>query len=139
MADLKKGDKIRVGELETVVEYVVYAELDVTNLGSQIMVGTPYGEFNIDLVEKIEEDNITIENGLTYAEDYKAVDLNHFVGIVPIRELESNEELNGICQIKDERTGIMYVGFVVKVWDTASLSTEIWIGSKLAKNDVEKE
>lgn len=75
---------------------------------------------------------------LQYAEDYHSVDLNDFVGIVPIRELEPQEELNGICQIKDERTGITHVGFVVKVWDTASLHNEIWIGSKLATN-VEQE
>jgi len=75
-----------------------------------------------------------MEEELHYAEDYKSVDLNHFVGIVPIRELESNEEIDGICQIKDERTGITHVGFVVKVWDTASLFDVIWVGSKLAEN-----
>lgn len=75
---------------------------------------------------------------LQYAEDYKSIDLNDFVGIVPIRELEDNEEIDGICQIRDDRTGITHVGFVVKVWDTASTFDTIWIGSKLAEN-VEQE
>ena len=70
---------------------------------------------------------------LQYVEDYSNIDLNDFVGIVPIRELEGNEELDGICQIRDERTGITHVGFVVKVWDTASIFTIEWIGSKPAK------
>ena len=64
----------------------------------------------------------------------KKNDLTNFVGIVPIRELEPNEELNGISQIKDEHTGITYVGFIVKVWDTASKYNTIWIGSKLVNN-----
>ena len=31
-------------------------------------------------------------NEFKYAEDYQGHDLNHFVGIVPIRELEDNNE-----------------------------------------------
>jgi hypothetical protein len=122
--NLSVGDKIRVGKLETVIE-------DFKNIEENKMVTTPYGEFNIELVEKIED--ITPENGLTYAEDYHRVDLEEFVGIVPIRELEDNEEIDNICQIRDERTGITHIGFVIKKWDTASLFTTEWIGSKLAQ------
>ena len=72
-----------------------------------------------------------MDNGLTYAGDYHSYDLNDFMGLVPIRELRDNEELGGICQIKDESTGIVHIGFVVNVWDTASQpSNSIWIGSK---------
>jgi hypothetical protein len=122
MGELKKGDKIKIGKLETIVDYV-------TNLDSQIMVGTEYGEINIDLVEKIEDE------GLRYAEDYLSHDLNNYVGIVPIRELEANEEIDSICQIRDDRTGITHIGFVVKVWDTATIFNTIWIGSKLAQEE----
>lgn len=131
--ELKVGDRIRVGELETVVESFRGIEGDEQ---FPLMIGTPYGEFHSDLVKKIEE--ITPENGLHYAEDYKPVDLNHFVGIVPIRKLKSNEELDGICQIRDMGTGIWYIGFTVKVWDTASLNDTIWIGSKLAETENQK-
>ena len=122
--ELKVGDRIRVGELETVIEYFKGIDEDE-------MVGTPYGEFNIGLVEKIEDH--TPENGLTYAKDYHSVDLQDFVGLVPICELRDNEEIDGICQIMDERTGIWHIGFVVKKWDTASVFTTEWIGSKLAQ------
>jgi len=128
MADLSVGDIIRIDKLETVIEYFKGVDEDE-------MVGTPYGEFNIGLVEKVDPKDIPSENELTYAEDYHKVDLSDFVGIVPIRELEDNEELDGICQIKDERTGITHVGFAVKVWDTASLFDVIWIGSKLAQEE----
>jgi len=70
---------------------------------------------------------------LQYAPDYSTRDLKDFVGLVPIRELEDCEELDGICQIHEESTGIVYVGFVVKKWDTASVFTTEWIGSKLAQ------
>ena len=71
---------------------------------------------------------------LKYAPDYKPYDLNDFVGIVPVRELEACEEIDGICQIHEESTGIVYVGFVIKKWDTASVFTTEWIGSKLAQS-----
>lgn len=124
---LKVGDKIRIDKLETVIEYF-------TGVDEDEMVGTPYGEFNIGLVEKIED--ITPENGLTYAEDYQSHNLNHFVGLVPIRELQDCEEIDGIYQIKDERTGITHIGFVVKKWETASIYTSEWIGSKPAKDPI---
>lgn len=66
--------------------------------------------------------------------DNNKYDLADFVGIVPIRELEPNEELDGISQINDKENGITYVVFSVKVWDTASKYNTIWIGSKLANN-----
>ena len=72
-----------------------------------------------------------MDNGLTYAKGYNEYDLNDFVGVVPIRELEPNEVLSGICQIKDESTGITHIGFVVEVLDTASQpSGSVWIGAK---------
>jgi len=123
---LKVGDKVRIDKLETVVEYF-------TGVDEDEMVGTPYGEFAISLVEKVEEP-ITPENGLTYAPGYNQYDLKDFVNIVPIRELEDCEEIDGICQIKDERTGTWYIGFVIKKWDTASVFTSEWIGSKLVEN-----
>jgi len=124
---LKVGDKIRIDKLETVIEY--FKAIDENE-----MVGTPYGEFNIGLVEKIEDH--TPENGLTYAKGYHEYDLKDFVGLMPIRELEDNEEIDGICQIKDERTGITHIGFVVKKWDTASIYTSEWIGSKPVKDPI---
>ena len=149
MSDLKVGDKIRINDLETVVEYF-------TGVDEDEMVGTPYGEFAIGLVEKLEwgspigtlynqtdvEDALKeaeftfdpLDNGLTYAEDYHPLDLKHFVNIIPIRELRDNEELHSICQIRDDRTGTWYVGFVIKKWDTASVYTSEWIGSKLVEN-----
>ena len=72
---------------------------------------------------------------LQYAPDYSTRDLKDFVGLVPIRELEDCEELDGICQIHEESTGIVYVGFVIKKWDTASVFTTEWIGSKLAQEE----
>ena len=75
---------------------------------------------------------------LTYAKGYADHDLNEFVGIVPARELDACEEIDGICQIHEESTGIVYVGFVVKKWDTASVFTTEWIGSKLAQTAQEK-
>lgn len=74
---------------------------------------------------------------LQYAPDYNPYDLNDFVSIVPIRELEDCEEIDGICQIRHEGSNVVHVGFVVKKWDTASVYTSEWIGSKLA--DVEQE
>ena len=67
---------------------------------------------------------------LQYAKGYNDYNLNNFVGLIPIRELEDCEEIDGICQIKDERTGIWHIGFVVKKWETASTYTSEWIGSK---------
>jgi len=122
--NLSVGDRIRVGELETVIEYFKGVDEDE-------MVGTPYGEFNICLVEKIEDH--TFENGLTYAKGYHDYDLKDFVGLVPIRELEDCEEIDGICQIKHTDNNIVHIGFVVKKWDTASVFTTEWIGSKLAQ------
>ena len=127
--ELKVGDKVRIDKLETVIEYFKGIDEDE-------MVGTPYGEFNIGLVEKIED--ITPENGLQYAKGYADHDLNQFVGLVPARELEDCEEIDSICQIHEESTGIVYVGFVVKKWDTASVFTTEWIGSKLAQSAHEK-
>jgi len=72
---------------------------------------------------------------LTYTKGYADHDLNNFVGIVPARELEDCEEIDGICQIHEESTGIVYVGFVIKKWDTASVFTTEWIGSKLAQEE----
>jgi len=127
--ELKVGDRIRVGELETVIEYFKGIDEDE-------MVGTPYGEFNIGLVEKIEDH--TPENGLTYAKGYHDYDLKDFVGLIPIRELEDCEEIDGICQIKHTDNNIVHIGFVVKKWDTASVFTTEWIGSKLAQSAHEK-
>jgi len=79
-----------------------------------------------------------MDNELTYVKGYADHDLNDFVGLVPIRELQDCEEIDGICQIRDERTGITHIGFVVKKWDTASVFTTEWIGSKLAQSAHEK-
>ena len=79
-----------------------------------------------------------MDDKLTYAKGYADHDLNNFVGIVPARELEDCEEIDGICQIRDEGTGITHIGFVIKKWDTASLYTTEWIGSKLAQSAHEK-
>ena len=79
-----------------------------------------------------------MDDKLTYAKGYADHDLNNFVGIVPARELDGCEEIDGICQIHEESTGIRYVGFVVKKWDTASIFTTEWIGSKLAQSAQEK-
>ena len=46
--NLKKGDPIKVHTLETVVE-------DIVTIGEFTMVSTRYGDFNIDIVEKIEK------------------------------------------------------------------------------------
>ena len=124
--DLHKGDVIRVGELETIIEYFKGNDEDE-------MVGTAFGEFNISLVEKVDPKDYK-GDGLRYAPGYKEYNLKDFVGVVPIRELYPNEEITGICQIKDERTGIIHVGFVVKVRQTATTFDEVWIGSKPAKN-----
>jgi len=75
---------------------------------------------------------------LIYAKGYNDYDLNDFVGLVPARELEACEEIDGICQIHEESTGIVHIGFVVKKWDTASVFTSEWIGSKLAQSAQEK-
>ena len=128
--NLKVGDKIRIDKLETVIEYFK------GNTEEDEMVGTPYGEFNIGLVEKIEDH--TFENGLTYAKGYHDYDLKDFVGLIPIRELEDCEEIDGICQIKHTDNNIVHIGFVVKKWDTASVFTSEWIGSKLAQSAQEK-
>lgn len=118
MSELKKGDKIKIGELETQVD-------GFTTITGQKLVSTPYGDFAPELVKKVEEPEYTFENGLTYAKGYHDYDINDFVGIVPCRELEPNEELDGICQIKDESTGFWHVGFVVKRDGNSK-----WIGSR---------
>lgn len=83
--------------------------------------------------DRIRIDKLETEEELSHAKEYNSVDLNDFVGIVPIRKLENNEEIEGICQINDERTGIIHIGFTVKVWDTVSIFNTIMIGSKLVK------
>jgi len=78
-----------------------------------------------------------MDDELKYTEDKHpvfSIDLNNFVGIVPIRELEDNEEIDDICKVMDERTGIWHIGFIIKKWDTASLFTIEWIGSKSAQS-----
>jgi len=78
-----------------------------------------------------------MDDELKYTEDNHpvfSIDLNNFVGIVPIRELEDNEEIDDICKVMDERTGIWHIGFIIKKWDTASLFTIEWIGSKSAQS-----
>ena len=45
MNGLQEGDKISIGGLRTVVE-------GFNTIGNDIMVCTPYGEFNITLVQK---------------------------------------------------------------------------------------
>ena len=73
---------------------------------------------------------------LIYDKGYADHDLNEFVGLVPCRELEDNEEIDGICQIRDERTGIWYIGFTIKKWSTASVYSMEWIGSKPVKDPI---
>jgi hypothetical protein len=44
--DLKIGDRIKIGELETYVE-------DFTTVAGQRMITTPYGDFTFQIVKKI--------------------------------------------------------------------------------------
>lgn len=75
-------------------------------------------------------DLITPENGLTYAKGYNDYDINDFVGIIPCRPLQANEEIDGICQIKHTDRDIVHVGFVIRKWQTATTFTTEWIGSR---------
>ena len=61
--------------------------------------------------------------------DKKSFDTTNLVTIIPERELKSNEEIGDLLQIKDGNK--YHIGFVLKVWETASQSTTTWIGAKL--------
>ena len=46
--DLKIGDKIKIGELETYVD-------DFITVAGQRMITTPYGDFSFQIVKKIKK------------------------------------------------------------------------------------
>jgi len=47
--DLKVGDRIKIGELETYVD-------DFTTVAGQRMVSTPYGDFSFQIIKKLDDE-----------------------------------------------------------------------------------